>query len=408
VGIVLVGVVHLVAPAILARGSFWKKLATQKEQKDPTDGVKKIVSLLRKAHRTKTDAKRKTLTRKAATIAHKLCAQHPASADLHYWKGYALYNLKKYKTALTALKKAQKLKPNPKYLSDIGFKMGIIYTTLHRFQKAFDAYKAALQHTADRNVRGIIYSNAAETIMAAGKIQQAILFYRRALQANPGKNSQALWGLAVALDRDQQIIKARRAARAAWRLDPNLKHIEGPGVFFVPRGEKHYYLALAHEVGGHLNQALHHWQRFVKILPNSPWRYQAQRHLKNLTALRKKATLHIRAASNHAGRVNGKMVKRSVLAPSVKQISPWVLACYKTWSNNNRTAAGMLELIVETNKRTIVESLSLGKTTAAPLKDDKLESCLKAKFKRKALRTGKLPKAPKHRLQIYLDIYFKW
>jgi len=262
---------------------FWERVAG-KEVKASDESRNKVLQSLRLSTQVKNEEKKKKLIQKAISEARKGIKANPEALDLNYWLGYALYMLQRYKESLVYLQKAKKLDKESKYLAEIAFKEGIIYTFLGKSSKAYKAYKEALQSPV-QNVDsvGVIYANAAECLMTMGKISDAISTYEKSLAVKPIKNSQALWGLAVALDRDEQIIKAAQAAKAAAKLDPKLQTIQGPGVFFVPQGEVHYYLGLAYEALGKPKKALKHWKSFIKKLPESPWKYRAQDHVKKLS-----------------------------------------------------------------------------------------------------------------------------
>ena len=106
----------------------------------------------------------------------------------------------------------------------------------------------------DPNERAVLYINSAESMMALGRLEEAIAMYRRGIDAGQlalrsgflQSQSQALHllGLAVALDRDEQEEKALASARRAIELDPALSQLHDPHVFFVPDGDVLYYEAM--------------------------------------------------------------------------------------------------------------------------------------------------------------------
>ena len=93
------------------------------------------------------------------------------------------------------------------------------------------------------------YSNAAELLMAVGRLDDAIAQYETAIELNPIE-PLGYFGLAVAYDRDGQWNKAVAAMNEGLNRPPGLGRLESPEVFFVPEGEIYYYYALAHQVMG--------------------------------------------------------------------------------------------------------------------------------------------------------------
>jgi tetratricopeptide (TPR) repeat protein len=103
-------------------------------------------------------------------------------------------------------------------------------------------------------------SNKAEILMMLGRLDDAIETYFRSLEYQ----DRALYGygLAVALDRDGQGVKAREVMRGFAHAD-RLRDLTESTVFFVPKGEIHYYFGLGHEALGHADKAIEHYERFV-------------------------------------------------------------------------------------------------------------------------------------------------
>src|SRR5262249_29847346 len=95
-----------------------------------------------------------------------------------------------------------------------------------------------------------VETNLAESYMTVGRLPDAILHYRKSAQLDP-TSALTLFGLAVALDRDEQQPEARRVMQKALGLDKTMASLGLPEVFFIPMGDVHYYYALGHDVGGH-------------------------------------------------------------------------------------------------------------------------------------------------------------
>ena len=134
-----------------------------------------------------------------------------------------------------------------------------------RIQIALDFYRAALQRTSldgDLNKKEIL-GNMAESFMMLGQLDEAITMYERTLRVSADVST--VYGLAVALDRDEQGAKARELVRAMGvdELDTFKARVARGEVFFVPTGEERYYLALAEEAFGDFDQAIIDWQAFI-------------------------------------------------------------------------------------------------------------------------------------------------
>lgn len=389
------------------KGNFWERIS-EKEKNTPAQAEERILKILRSSIAAKQPSKRKKLLKKAVAEARKWSNKHPKSANIHYWLGFTLYQLKDYKASLVALKKALKLDPKHKYRSDISFKLGIIYTTQLEFLKAYKTYKDALATTTRNESKGVIYSNAAECLMGLGRIREAIRAYQNSLAVKPGKNSQALWGLAVALDRDEQIIKAKQAAKAAVRLDPKLTHIQGEGIFFVPKGEQHYYLAMAQEALGNMATALRHWKAFAKALPKSPWSYRARDHIKKLLPLRKKAQPDVQLQKGQAVTMNNSVVTGKKKDRLLKKALPTLKACYKKRVKSAPVPEGHAVVELVTDARHKILKVSWGDGTASTIQDKSLLKCIRKKLKGRALSRGPMARTPKQSLALKVRFFLNW
>jgi tetratricopeptide (TPR) repeat protein len=124
----------------------------------------------------------------------------------------------------------------------------------------------------------LINANAAESLMTMGRLEDAIARYRQSLSHYPGYRL-ALWGLGVALDRDEQFTEAMSIIGKAMASDPTMQELRKPDVFFIPPGDAHYYFAMGYESRGDYRQARREWRAFLEKLPKSPWAFRARWHL---------------------------------------------------------------------------------------------------------------------------------
>jgi tetratricopeptide (TPR) repeat protein len=180
------------------------------------------------------------------------------------------------------------------------FRLGIVRTRLGRYREAAAAYAAVV---ADGAGDAAVYANFAEVLMAAGRLPDAQARYRDAIAAatdlGVGDRRErvhelalAYYGLAVALDRDEQPLAAREAMLRALENDPTsavLKIAATPGgdFFFVPDGDVLYYLGLAAEAEGRDGDAEAAFREFLAGAPRSRWAHAAESHLVKKTATRR-------------------------------------------------------------------------------------------------------------------------
>ena len=152
--------------------------------------------------------------------------------------------------------------------TDTLFRRAIINTRLATdadLARAIDNYELLIARSDLPSRYGsnvaIWLSNLAETYMMAGRLDDAVRMYRRAL--DHGNDALHGYGLAVALDRNDQGALAREVMMS-YALADKLRALETEGIFFVPEGEKEYYLALGREALGELAQAAAHYRRFIR------------------------------------------------------------------------------------------------------------------------------------------------
>jgi tetratricopeptide (TPR) repeat protein len=181
------------------------------------------------------------------------------------------------------------------------FAAAIERTNQGRYAEAAAAYGAAIAAGADAPA---VYSNLGEVLMADGHLREAEAAYRDAIavaSAVPGAGSVRLddplartqdrvlgyVGLAVALDRDSQPRAAHETMRRALALDSTMAvlavaALPDADLFFVPRGEVHYYLGLARAIAGRRDEATDAFREFLAETPKSRWAPQARAHLAEL------------------------------------------------------------------------------------------------------------------------------
>jgi len=126
------------------------------------------------------------------------------------------------------------------------------YAKLNRRREERDAYRMYLRHETDPYARLSALGNLAEAEMGLLDMRAAIAGYDEVIALGAGLSggsaqvnvTLAEWGLSVALDRAGDRGRAKAEAKRAIALDPGMRILNGPNVFFVPQYERLWYIAL--------------------------------------------------------------------------------------------------------------------------------------------------------------------
>jgi tetratricopeptide (TPR) repeat protein len=150
------------------------------------------------------------------------------------------------------LQQALERDPDSPLAADAWFSLATAEGKLGRREAERAAYSRALALEWQPEAQAMFASNRAESSMASGDLRMAIDDYRLALSlARSGvTRALALWGLAVASERDGDLPTALGLAReaAGFRFGPPTRFVlalDLPNVYFEPEYEEHYYRALA-------------------------------------------------------------------------------------------------------------------------------------------------------------------
>ncbi len=264
--------------------------------------------------------------------------------------------------AIAAFEKARRLGPDGALAEDAAGHLGILYSLLGQFERALGEYDRALRlRAASRLAVGpddqsaTEYGNAAESLMALGRLDEAIARYRTSLELaeSPKTRTLALYGLAVALDRDEQIEKSGEALRQALALEQQqilkpLAALEDPEVFFMPRGEKSYYQALGYLATGRESAAAASLRIFLGDLPRSPWAGRARAHLQELEALLRDGAGRFHIAF---GAVRSPPRDDGAIARMLQRSEARLKGCFAREAFLDGGARGALVLLVRTDGR---------------------------------------------------------
>ena len=162
-----------------------------------------------------------------------------------------------------------------------------LYTKDHLEAAARD-YEKILERsdTGNETADETVWSNLAETYMMLGRLEEAIDMYHEAIRR--GASTSTMYGLAVALDRDERAAAARDVIQSQGMVALQAFHesVMRGHTFFVPRGEEYYYFALAHEAFDDIDEAIEYWQKYIQSGAHPEFQPRAKAHLAALAAKR--------------------------------------------------------------------------------------------------------------------------
>jgi tetratricopeptide (TPR) repeat protein len=170
--------------------------------------------------------------------------------------------------------------------TEILFKRAILNTKLagkaNLEAAAKDYEKILARSDTAGEVDETVWSNLAETYMMLGRLEDAIDMYHEALRRGP--STSTLYGLAVALDRDERTAAAVDLIQSQGMMALQQFHasVMQGHTFFVPYGEQFYYFALAHEAFGETDEAIEYWHKYIQSGAHPEFQPRAKAHLATL------------------------------------------------------------------------------------------------------------------------------
>ena len=185
---------------------------------------------------------------------------------------------------------------DPRFTAQIGdgetilFQRAILNTKLvdkKHLEAAARDYEKILARSDTANDRDeTVWSNLAETYMMLDRLEDAIDTYREAIRRSGSPST--IYGLAVALDRDERTGAARDLMVAQGKAALDIFHVSvmQGRTFFVPHGEEYYYFALAHEAFDENEEAIEYWEKYIQSGAHPEFQPRAKAHLAALTAKR--------------------------------------------------------------------------------------------------------------------------
>jgi tetratricopeptide (TPR) repeat protein len=253
----LVALATFHAPAARAEGATVWQRARQPEAERRRELVTEAEALDRRARKMMSaDRQDSSLVElqlaRAAVLLQEAGALTSRDPFLRYQLAsiYALEDLHAEATRL--LESIVKMDPPPALASAIYGELAIEYAHVGRTEDEIAAYGKALGLQPIPSERSRLLANRAEAHMLLGDVSRAVDGYRAALALLSadhmifGSGATTLWGLGVALDRSGDLDAGLDAIRVARIYDKLDRNITGPGWFWVPPYDEHWYAALGH------------------------------------------------------------------------------------------------------------------------------------------------------------------
>ncbi len=394
------------------RPDFWESLADPGKKKFD-EALRRGRNLLKAAEKLKAQHLQRQTLRDAVAAFKEATVASPRRGSGYYWLGLTYYQLNMSKGAIFALKRARQLSAlqTPEQEFRIAFNLGITYSKVGDFESAVREYDRAerpLRRLGKRNStvranRSLCQGNAAESLMALGRLDEAIQRYKAALALYHNNRVLLWWGLAVALDRDEQTSKASEALGNALREDPSMRALTSDTVFFVPRGDIHYYFALGHMAQGQVSEAKKRWRQFLDATPRSVWAYRARTHLAMLGAAprknkgSKKKRLAPRPGTSNLSQ-RSSLRERIAVRYTLEHNFGRLRKCYLTLLRKKPNVSGRARLTLRVGKD---GSVQRAKVTKSTIRDHKFSACLSRSVS--GIKFGKLPSGRAVRLSIPLE-----
>jgi adenylate cyclase len=152
---------------------------------------------------------------KAAAARKKALALDPANSSVIALSGMVLFNTGKFKEAILFLKKAIRI--DPKHPSWYVWLLGVAYTWIGQNEKAIAAFNKWVSRDPE-NADAHAFSGV--TLIVAGKPEEAIAMFEKALGLNPNRPSWYAGNLAVARAGTGQTEEAITTMREVFNRNP--------------------------------------------------------------------------------------------------------------------------------------------------------------------------------------------
>ncbi|HEY1810750.1 MAG TPA: tetratricopeptide repeat protein [Kofleriaceae bacterium] len=265
----------------------------------------------------------RTLVQHAAQSYRNAATAEPTEAEPYYRLGLLIYSFYFECSTISAFNVSVLCNPDPSYVdrkhaqevldawdafeqrAPLDPRLGVMREDGSTLASDFDLlFKRAILHTrmadhanleaAARDYESIVsrgdvidenvLANLAETYMMLDRLDDAVEMYKRALRAS--LRTETVYGLAVALDRDERGLQARDliVSQGEQAVQEFEKRVSSGFTFYVPAGEEYYYFGLIYESFGWTERAVEAWQKYIDSGAHPEFQARAKAHLAPLLA----------------------------------------------------------------------------------------------------------------------------
>ena len=217
--------------------------------------------------------------------AARLC---PTSLEVFVLLGQLRVELGLHEEARAALERARVIEDArpceracPPRDPHLAFELGFVRALAGDLQGSLIEYHRSVDAGGLGTDQWLLAYDLGDTLMALGRLSEAVDAYRRAVKAAPHE-AIARFALAVALDRESDREAALVELDAALAIDPRLWCLTSGRYLFVPPSDQHYYLALCALRRGRLEDARRELEAFLGDGPDGPYAARARAHLEAL------------------------------------------------------------------------------------------------------------------------------
>lgn len=247
------------------------------------------------------DAAKKAAAKRRAAYTTEAIEAYEAAIELmpdepepYYRAGLLLYNAafspSVGREIIRYWNTVERLVPLDPRVTGILFQRALTHTRMatdEHVRKGIDDYETLLRrqdvNTLTADTAGVRLNNLAEMYMMVGELETAITLYRRALSY--AHDVSFAYGLAVALDRDAQGVKAREVmADYIGSFGQFLRQVNSGATFYVPEGEVFYYLGMAYEAIGQYADAIASFESFIASGAHPRYHARAKENISDLKA----------------------------------------------------------------------------------------------------------------------------
>ena len=201
------------------------------------------------------------------------------------------FEASEYRVAAAAFLHLRELSPSAQD-PEVALRLGVALAQDGRLEDAQAVLEQAQGWAPGSSSQVALLWALAYVDMAEGRLDDAIDVYLREqallVSQGGGGDPQALLGLAIAYDRDEQIGRALEVLDQVKQVDGSLSFLWQSSVlaptsvlFYAPPADRHYWFATAYEALGQLPEAAAEWRGYIESA-SPAYRRRAEEHLRQV------------------------------------------------------------------------------------------------------------------------------